>query len=373
MGVRLDPLADSLARLDDPDLWEIEVGVPVFVPHARGDYEVTADDMAVIAAETEKRAKAGTIPVQTLGHRNLAPDADETKQPPVVGFERNFRVGTWQDRPALLCDVYTAKADWDEAKKYPYRSVEYRHRAKVITGVARLKREPWLDVGTLVYDSADGPVTFYAMDAAGTTPELSPEAQAAADQVYRYLCGKYAWMQTCSKKYEAGPGFPSGTNTTLPTEKKKDEDMATANEAPAAGTTQTTPPADDTAVKYAAIEERCKKLEDQNARLIADREADKVDRLLDQLEQVERYQVDRDTEKPRMLAMTEADRQKRAAEIRKYHHRLPGGGEVEVYRGNVEGPVPDTTKGQMEAAVKYATKHQVSYDEAIAAVKAGKS
>jgi hypothetical protein len=173
-----DPISASLARLDDPDLWEVESAVPVFVPHVRDEadgsirYEVTPDDIGVIAAETEWRAKAGTIPVQTLGHRNPDPDADETNQPPVVGFGRNFRVGTWDGKPAVVCDLFTRKDFWDEAKQYPYRSVEYRHKARLITGVPRLKREPYLDVGTLVY--AGHSDTFHYAMPPDRTPARSP-------------------------------------------------------------------------------------------------------------------------------------------------------------------------------------------------------
>lgn len=393
MGLVLsDPIGASLARLDDPDLWVIEVGVPVFCPHVRRGpdgnvlYEVTDSDIPVIASESAKLEAKGTIPRQTIGHVNLAPDADESKQPPLIGFERNFRVGTWQGRPAVVCDVYTRRDKWEQAENFPYRSAEYRPKSKQIRGVARLLRDPWLDLGTLVYDSADGPVYFYAMGspmpddkkpdeapptpapaATDETPEMTPEEQKVADKVYRYFLSANKWMSHCAQKYQngepaaAGPAFPGGNNTTVPTEKKKDEETV-PNQSP------------EQTVQYAAIEERCKKLEAQNATLIADREGEKVDRLLDQLEKVELYQFDREDERKAMLAMDTAGRAKRADSIRKFHHRLPGGEMIQTYQGHAEGgKAPDTTEGQMRAAVSYATKHGCDYDTAIAAVKAGKS
>jgi len=396
------PIAERKA--DGVQEWIVERGVPVFRPHVRRDpegnvlYEVTADDIPVIAKNSARLTNElhGDKPPHTEGHRLFGPNAREADQPLVLGYQTNFRDGVLPDgTPAVVCDVYLLACHADRAKRHPYRSAEYDPRKKAIIGVARLTRPPALNLGAVFYPGSDSPVYLYAMgddkvddqtqappaDQTQQTPALTPEEVEGCEKVYRYLTTKYAWMATCAQKYGATEapqaGDAQGNNTAPPgeakkkdgesegdkgadddkPEKKKDEpDMSQANT--------------ELVQKYEA---KLSKTQDQLAALMREREGEKVDRLLDQLEQVERYQFNRPKERERMLAMTEKDRLERAAEIRENHHRLPGAAPIEVYQGNATGPVPETSRDVANRAVTYASKHGVSYDEGLAAVKAGKS
>jgi hypothetical protein len=393
--------------------WITETGIPCFRPHVRRDpdgtvlYEVTAADLPEIArnSATVTIELHGDKPPITEGHRDFAPDAREEDQPLVLGYIENFRVGQLPDgTPAVLCDRrYMAKYA-QRYQRHPFPSVDYIHARRAIVGLAKLTRPPALNTGAVYYPGTNDPVYMplesgksektvgdnikteeeagkppkqaeaIAERVAGNQmgdretpppssagpPELSPEEVAGSEKVYRYLCSKYKWMGDAHAKYQAesagqaaGAAYPQGDNTHIAVDesmKKKPKEETVSNAADAS---------------------RIQKYEAQLAQLIQEREADKVGRLLDQLEQVERYQFDRAAEEKRMVILTQEERVARCEEIRKFHQRLPGADRIEIYRGEVGSIKQQTTKEMADKAVKYATKHGLSYDEALVKVKAG--
>ncbi len=168
-----DPTLALLASLDNRALYDVIENVPVFVPHKRKwkdskgkehTIEVTEDDLQEIAEKANQReSDTGTLAVLTLGHRKSDPDFPETDQPPLVGFARHWRVGTFgkKRKPCLLISEYVKKADRKEAGKYPFRSVEYYANGKEITAVSLLKRDPELDLGVVLY-TGNGPLVLYS-------------------------------------------------------------------------------------------------------------------------------------------------------------------------------------------------------------------
>lgn len=174
-----DPTLRILATLDDPDRYTRERGVPVFVPHKRSDpvldddgepvldddgnpveneIEVTIEDLEEIAESINHKVEEYGTPVRiTRGHvvlpRKGEPAPSEDKQPPIWGWGKNARVGTWgpKKKVGLLIDQYIRNEHHEEAMGYPFRSGEYYPSTNEITGVALLRRDPELDMGLVTY------------------------------------------------------------------------------------------------------------------------------------------------------------------------------------------------------------------------------
>lgn len=177
-----DATLQFLNSLDDPTQWVVRKDVPVFGPHKRpaqkdGSGKVIRPESVVDEARLERIAanvqrlekERGVLPRITLGHIRLGKDVPEKDQPPVVGFARNTRVGTFGPRqtPCLLVDEYLRKEHASEAGTYPYRSAEFYPTTDEITGVAKLRRDPQLDLGVTFYDRDDSEAYHYAMGAMG--------------------------------------------------------------------------------------------------------------------------------------------------------------------------------------------------------------
>jgi len=361
-----------------PD-WVTEVGLPCFRPHVRKDlygnvkYEVTAADIDEIVKNSSDLTVHlhGNKPPITEGHRDFSPSAKEKDQPLILGHMDNFTKGALPDgTPAVLCDRHYMPQHAERAKRHPFPSVDYLPKSKKIVGLAKLTKPPELNVGAAYYPGTTEPVYVYSMEAA-PTPEYTPEEMEGCEKVFKYLTQKYG-------------SWPSANNTYVPSEldddKKKGKEMPESNQAANAELIEKYEAAQAELVqKYEATNKlletaqaQLKGNQDQISKLIQEREGDKVDRILDNLEKVERYQFDRPAEREVMLAMTEAERVKRAESIRKYHHKLPGGDRIEVYEGNAEGPVQETSRDLSNKAVRMASAEGISYDAALAKIKGGK-
>lgn len=232
-----DATTDLIRDLEDPTKFRKTDHVSVFKPHVRDLPEMTLGDGRVIPARrvvvdldtlreiaerTNRRYAAdGHLVVLTLGHRRMTPGVDERTQPLKVGYAKGYRAAV-VDRPGgpvlrLLHTEYVDRKHEAEAANYPFRSPEYDPDDKVFGGVALLKREPHLDLGTVHYDAGSGRV-LYAMEGE-MTPTANPGAevddfQAGADDVqYADFCGamkKYAKHKGFMRKYMADVGATNG-------------------------------------------------------------------------------------------------------------------------------------------------------------------
>lgn len=350
-----------------PGQWITETGVPAFRPHVRKDkdgnvlYEVTAADIPEIARNSARVSVElhGNKPPITEGHRNFAPDAKEADQPLVFGYLDNFRTGSLPDgTPCVLCDRHYMAQHAERAKRHPFCSVDYVHQLKAIVGLAKLTRPPALNLGAVYYPGTQYPVYVYAMNdqtpapTEPQTPELTPEEIQGCEKVMAYFMSKYAWVKTVAEKYSSAP---SATNTNMPEADSRAQPEPEPEPEPAKK--------DDEAEKYQA----------EAAGLKVKLAEVEVDRLLDRLELVERYQFDRGDERARLIPLDDAAREKRLSEIRKYHPQLPGGHQIEVYQGDPTGRPKAATQEQMNKALAYSERNKVPYADALAAVKAGKS
>ena len=236
----MDATIEFLRRLDDDKNWVIVRNVPIFRPHVRKDkdgkvkYKVTDDDMHDISRVAKNREKqSGVVGTITLGHKLVDPQASEQRQPRVVGYLRHYRDGTFgpQKVPCVLVDLYYKPEDWDEARKYPYRSAEYYPLRKEITGVALLIRDPELDLGMVAYERQPQEVAYFPetyMALPSTTADISPEKAKEMIEKGGYHPGGGEKKQPLSEKQKGMLGAIAGRAE----KSARDDTMADPTDAP---------------------------------------------------------------------------------------------------------------------------------------------
>jgi hypothetical protein len=382
-----DAATIAIAELGNPDQYEVKRAVPIFRAHTRrvfneetGAYEtktVTEADLPVIAEHMRALEAEGRAFRLTEGHIN--PKGTEAQQPRLLGFQRNARFGTFgpEKVPCVLVDEYARREAIETLKNRPYRSAEFYRESKKITGAAALLRDPELNLGIVLYHhtpargrdgathySATETPWYYAEPIMADEPkndDLSPEEVEQYEKMCRYIAQKFP------KVFAAAPGLPGGDNTAVPDGKKKDEQAMNFD--------ATTQP-ELYALQQRLDEEKRQREKDRAAleRVQKERDLEKVNGLLDRLESIEKFEINREETKLELLAADEAGRQRIAARIRRFHPKRPGEEPIEVYAGDVEGGnrERETTREQGEQAVKIATKEGVSYDEALARVRGKK-
>ncbi len=349
MGELTSTAAELARELNDPAKWVIKRGVPVFSGHDRKlpdgklKYKVTDDDLVDAVENLRSRQNRGMPARLTVGHINPDPNFPEEKQPKVIGYWLDAKMGEFDGKPAAFADAYVRIEHKDAVKGRPYRSAEYIRGRNEIRGVALLARDPALDLGTVeVCQDGDEEVEFYSMtgavDMSQDTTELYAKVTAENDTLKAEMVSLKAAL-------------------------------ALAN---ADGQTEQTE-------LYAKISGEVETLRIQNAEFakkIAESEA-KADRLeCEKLVEVlvsERYQLDREEEVTELLALQPADRVKRIAKIRKrYHQDQTGAPFIETYSAPVEGDLPAINADVAQKAVSYATTNKCDFDTALKAVRAGK-
>lgn len=416
----MDPTLQLLRDLEDPEKYVRVDNVPIFIPHRRtrlktdaagrpvldGEgkpqaetIEVKESDLPRIAENINANFKESGVPFRiTLGHIRQDPAVPETAQPKVVGWGKNARVGTFgpKAKPAVLGTCYYRKDCYREAMEYPYRSAEYYHGAREITGVALLKRDPELDMGVLTYERADG-AWLYALE--NTMPDMTPPAPAAppaappapaapdhaamADEYLRHcmshphhgaLAAHYAGMAMPA----AAPALPSATNGAVPgAEKKEHEPPKKEHEAKDDGDK------DDYARRQemlayqrdnAALQKRIAELEQDNARRKHREEMLVYERDLDALSDAG-WQFDRKAEVAEAETMTVEQRKQQLGRIQRSYARAPIGGDLvptlssvgtEGANGTPREKVLD--QARLDEAATYMRKNGVTWDEACAKV-----
>lgn len=426
-----DPTLDFLRRLDSEAEYEAADNVPVFVPHERiirdkGGKEVrrikvTPELLQVIADENNRAFEDRGVPASiTIGHRDL--EKPETQQPPIVGWAPRWSVGTFGPKNVicLFMQARYSRAEREESKKYPFRSVEFYPGSNRITNVALLKRDPFLDMGVVVYESEaadmpddakpDKPDTkppgAGAAKPDGEAPDEAPAGVAPAgyDEFVAnmsYYAKAQPWVGYAMKCYQASQGqgggmggaaaFPSATNTAVP--------AAPPGPPPPPGQTDQvgaipmSADPDALAVRYAKIEQENAALKADHADLkrrldaIADeRDAEIARRIVYQLVDVERHQnIDRAKETAKLKKMTPAERDERVKEIRTCYQKddaPPVAGPrdfIEVYSGDdsetraADGVTVTVSDGELDKAVAYMRDAGiVDFNAALAHVRGGK-
>ncbi len=87
------------------------------------------------------------------GHIHTDPNIPEAKQPALLGFALNPRVGAFgpTQTPCVMVDTHIRRDKLAIARDRPFRSAEYYPSTKTIRGLALLVRDPYLDMGIVTY------------------------------------------------------------------------------------------------------------------------------------------------------------------------------------------------------------------------------
>ena len=171
-----DPTLESYQKLFDPAEYGVIPSVPVYKEHVRKlanghELKITKKELERIAALKNAKEKT-TLSLAPLGPGHTKDDAPEEAQPPVWGYQRNWRVvydrrqGKW----VLLTDWYIKRrihrADGKivdgvaYAKTFPRRSVEIWPDDLDIDWTALLRVTPELDMGQIDYSAGPGVVRY---------------------------------------------------------------------------------------------------------------------------------------------------------------------------------------------------------------------
>lgn len=329
--VATDPTLELLARFESASNWAaVKAGVPIFKPHTRvtadgREVAVKAADLYQIAAKAERLERAHGVPLRlTLGHvLPELPDADP-RQPPLVGYARKVRVGTFgpTSEPCLLADLYFLPGQYDQARDCPYRSGEYYPPLGELRGVALLKRDPYLPLGMVTYSdddmaddaktnappSPDGGDAQAPAPAAGPDPEWvkNMDAYAAANPWVGYAMQCYQGASPMGPTNGAAPGAAPAAAAPAPAMPLPD-DMVRMQ-------------LDQQRLAYQRVEDSNRALQARIAALEAERETARCEALVTQL-QAERYELDRATEVAALVPLTPEQRQARLAYVRKHHRQ----------------------------------------------------
>ncbi len=149
--------------LDDRRQFERRPGVPVLDEHARHGRTVDADLLALIARNTNDRARMGEYPLILIGH--TSDTLPESEQPEVVGFASDFRLGRLEGRACIVADFSFMRDKLSKALKYPRRSVEVFYSNE--------PSENYIDAISLLVRSSARPLGLlsYGKDRSGLTKE----------------------------------------------------------------------------------------------------------------------------------------------------------------------------------------------------------
>jgi len=434
-AAQYDPTLESLRRFDDPGLWKIIPNVPIFDEHDEygKDGKITRRfdqrKLQEIVTKTERlERESGVIPKITIGH-TLTTNAKtgqqprETDQPPIVGYARQLHLGRFGPRKKLgiLATFYFRRDQWQEAREYPYRSVEIYPTTNEITGIAILKRDPQLDLGLLTYsrDARGNEQLFYTME--GKMPETKIPGQPPAvpdplepdekehekfmrmlhkHPAVQYMVKKYM-EETGDKEMEGHAKYMSGSpaamwaqvddvdahdkdkagNSHYDKNRMKDDWHTNYQGAPAATNTFTpgdkSKPAeaqrmqrDQDAIRYSRMERELEQIKAENQASQLRYQRAERERELIQLE-AEGFEFNRTELIDDVAALPQEQYVKRVQFIRQYGRQCPVG--TSFIRtpplGDAGHSVKKTTsEAQRNQAVSLATRKGLTYDEALAEV-----
>ena len=403
-------LNDLQRDLEDPSKYVVVRGVPVFAAHERKvkvegvERKVKVDEARLqqIAAVCNQRWATSRTPiVVTAGHRLSDPSTPEQMQPTVLGYGLNLRVEPGPgDQPLLVYDQYIRRDCEEAARSFPFRSAEYYPDTGLITGVALLRRDAFLDLGVVSYSRgcgwvqngqplprpprwvpsvSNGPRVFYQAENKMPAPAipsptnvqlpddedvLTPDEQKQAEKFMRHYAKHHKWVGYAMKKYAAENTPEHAAPAPAPAPALKPDDALKHQ-------------ADAAAIKYAALE---RQVQQQTAAMEAiqlNYARERASGIVKQLV-FEGYQIrDVGAEVEKIARMTDSQRLEREQEIRLNYQRSPvGAGWVPVVPDANEGAHPSTmtmTESQLGKVIEYVRANPgVTFEQAEAAVKAVK-
>lgn len=393
MVTATDPTLEFVDRLGDPSQWVIRRRVPVFRPHNGAyrtkdgrvvRYEVTAADLADIAAFMRAQEAAGVPARMTVGHVNPTPDYPEDDNPEAVGYWLGATVGTFgpERTPCLLADSYVHRSQADRVRGRVYRSAEYYPVTKQLTGVAVITRDPELSLGTVELvamaagdrgprvwclmggeriDMADDPTT--AKPDTTKDPEAAKPDTGSPDGFDEWgLCmehylktAPHPAIQYAMKCYDAvmanAAGVPAGGAPGMNHMQKHDTQPAKPDADPEVAKLQR----DDQQAQYARLEQRLAAIESENATL--KRERDKADRL-SRIHNLQRMGYQLDTAKE-LVRLEKPGMDPDVWEEMVRAHGVPVGAPMIQLARTADSAAPELTPEEHAAFVAYARSQKI--------------
>lgn len=370
-----DPTLTLFERLADESLWHIVRNVPVFCVNTRQKggkvVKVDAGDLRQIADNARTLERRNRVLSRLiLGHSD--PDAPEWEQPDSVGYARNWRLGTYAGKPTLFIDEWHGRDSWDEAKKYPFRSVEYDPRRQDIPAVALLKRPPELALGMMVFGrSRRGTLYCYSREANMADPTMPPDPNADpnagagdkpdAEQLESYMrhCATHPYarehhermVRYAAEAAGAGPGVADATDASIP-------GAAGAGEQYARGQAE----------RYTRLERENKGLKTRLAKLERENRLAKYKDDLAALKAEHDLDFDLDEELQYCSEMTPVQFQRHCERIPQYG-RGPTGGPM-LRTAAAKPGKREVTREESVRATRLAASKGIDFDSALAQVRA---
>lgn len=143
-------------ELDNPAKFVLRRDVPILT--LRKSEGISLARLHDIARNGNRRAARGNFAQILVGH--TSDNGPEHKQPPCIGFARNFGVGDFAGGPALLVDFYIKAPYRQLAGDYPHRSAELwsgpKRKHWVIDHISLLKISPRFDLGLITRYAREG-------------------------------------------------------------------------------------------------------------------------------------------------------------------------------------------------------------------------
>lgn len=392
-----DPTVEFLRKLADDSQWAIRRGVPIFEPHQRGDIEVDAEDLDEIAENSNRLLTERGVPGRLTDVHTIRKRADGAGYEPVpsaklLGFEKNYRVGTYgpDNRPCILVDWYVFPERAAQVDRSPHRSVEYQPANKLIRGCAVMMNDPFLDMGVCVFGAGNEKILCYSMgagmDGDQKTDKPNPDANGdkkpkgeqptpEEEKLFNKMC---SYMRV---KYNLDENWPAAKNPDAPTDQPKPKEGDDKPKEPV------TPMSTDKTI--ATYEKKLadlsadfdKKLAEANARVAGielERDQERAKALMDTgLVGYSLTEDERKREFEKLCKMTQSERSQRVEELKTlYANRKPPEGKLLLYTGHVEGGDksagdPAQAPWYHEAAMTYMRDHPgTQYDAACSHIMA---
>ncbi|MBX6315857.1 MAG: hypothetical protein IRY99_23535, partial [Isosphaeraceae bacterium] len=146
----------SPPALEDPRQFLHRPDVPILLEHP--ETGLTLERLQLLADNGNRRAAYGNFPQILIGHTK--DDQPEEQQPRCVGYARNFGIGDFEGKPALLVDFFIKRSEAERCGEYPHRSAEVwrgpRPEHWVIDHISLLKTSPRFDLGMITRYSRRG-------------------------------------------------------------------------------------------------------------------------------------------------------------------------------------------------------------------------
>lgn len=364
---------------DNLSLWDVRRDVTVFDEHfrpekTRGDgkkvpaRDFKKADLEAICKNCNERDAKGLHAAVTIGHTTDA--EDETEQPEIVGYDRNFRV-EYDERlkkHVIKSDRFLRRERVAEAEKYPRTSVEHWMNQDFFDPIALVRRTPKCDIPQWHYARRRGSeISRYTMEGDMADPTEAPDAAAPNPELEAMVM---KCVMSCLEKMKmTAPAAASPTNGAPP--------AAAAYAAPTTDVDRFASEAEK--IRYTRQQGEIDRLKKESEEMRATHARAGAEAQVKQL-LYEGYDLDPEYEVQELMSRDVGGREKYLKNVRDRYQRAPAGGEmlrtweppgVERHQRRADdGP----TEAETDLAVKHMRKSgEADFDTALKHVRERKT